>query len=75
VDGQSGFSDSNGEFFLRFSHSDSYPVAVLPDRSLNRSDYEVVQAPATATSQPEHSAEPLIIIVRPVIGAKPASKK
>ncbi len=74
VDGQSGFSDSNGEFFLRFSHSDTYPVAVLPDRSLNRTDYAIVQAPATATSQSEQSAAPILIIMRPLVVARPPSK-
>jgi len=69
VDGQTGFSDSDGEFFLRFPHSDTYPVAVLNERSLNRTDYEVVIAPATATSQPEKIAAPIIIVLRPMVPA------
>ncbi len=73
VDGQMGFSDSSGEFFLRFSHSDTYPVAVLLDRSLNRNDYEIVTAPTTATSQPEQSAAPIVIVVRPIV-PRPTSK-
>jgi hypothetical protein len=73
VDGQSGFSDSNGEFFLRFPHADTYPVAVLPERSLNRTDYEVVTAPASATSQPEQNAAPIIIVLRPIV-PRPTSK-
>jgi hypothetical protein len=73
VDGQMGFSDNSGEFFLRFSHSDTYPVAVLLDRSLNRNDYEIVTAPTTATSRPEQNAAPIVIIVRPSV-PKPASK-
>ena len=74
VDGQSGFSDSNGEFFLRFSHADTYPVAVLPERSLNRTDYEVVAAPTTATSQQEQSAAPIVIIVREIV-PRPTAKQ
>lgn len=74
VDGQMAFSDSSGEFFLRFSHAETYPVAVLPERSLNRTDYEVVQAPASATSQTEQSASPMVIIMRPVVATRPTSK-
>lgn len=66
VDGQSAYSDSAGRFFVRFSHGLQYPVAVIPERSLNPQAYRVVQVPVSVLAQPEDEASPMIIIVAPV---------
>lgn len=70
VDGKMTYSDSSGQFFLRFSKGQTYPVAVLIDQSLNRTAYQVVRAPVTATAELESAAPEIIIVVRPLISAK-----
>jgi hypothetical protein len=64
VDGQTAFSDSTGHFTLRFGKGLTYPLAVLPDRSLAAQYYQVVQAPVSATAETEDSVHPILIIVK-----------
>jgi hypothetical protein len=70
VDGKMTFSDSSGQFFLRFSKGETYPVAILVEQSLNRTAYQVAQAPVTATAELESIAPEIVIVVRPVITGK-----
>lgn len=64
VDGQTAFTDSTGHFQMRFGKGLTYPLAVLPDRSLATQYYEVVQAPVSATAETEDAARPVLIVVR-----------
>jgi len=64
VDGQTAFTDNTGHFFLRFSKGLTYPLAVLPDRSLSPQYYEVVQAPVSATAETEDMARQIVIVVK-----------
>lgn len=64
VDGQTAFTDNTGHFFLRFSKGLTYPLAVMPDRSLSPQYYEVVQAPVSATAETEDMAHQIVIIVK-----------
>ncbi len=66
VDGKMTYSDSSGQFFLRFRRGETYPLTVLIERSLNRTSYVVVQAPVTALADPESVASEIVIVVRPV---------
>jgi hypothetical protein len=63
VDGQTAFTDNTGRFFLRFRHGLTYPLAVLPDRSLSPQYYEVVQAPVSVLAQTEDIAHQVVIVV------------
>lgn len=64
VDGQTAFSDNTGHFFLRFDKGLTYPVVVLPERSLSAQYYQVVQAPVSATAETEDIAHPIVIVVK-----------
>jgi hypothetical protein len=64
VDGQTAFTDNTGHFFLRFSKGLTYPLAVLPDRSLSPQYYQVVQAPVSATAETEDMTHQIVIIVK-----------
>lgn len=64
VDGQTAFTDNTGHFFVRFSKGLTYPLAVLPDRSLSPQYYQVVQAPVSATAETEDMAQQIVIIVK-----------
>jgi hypothetical protein len=75
VDGQQTYSDSSGRFFLHFRRGETYPVAILLDRSINRGNYQVVQTPVTATAEPEETAPEITIILRPAVPAAPPAPK
>jgi hypothetical protein len=64
VDGQVAFTDNTGRFLLRFRKGLTYPLAVLPDRSLSPQYYEVVQAPVSVLAETNDIAHPVIIVVR-----------
>jgi len=64
VDGQTAFSDNTGHFFLRFDKGLTYPLAVLPDRSLSSQYYQVVQAPVSATAETDDIAHQIVIVLK-----------
>jgi hypothetical protein len=69
VDGRQTYSDSSGRFLLHFRKGQTYPVAVLLDRSLNRNNYEVVEAPVTATAESEEISSEITIVLRAAIAS------
>jgi hypothetical protein len=64
VDGQYVYSDSQGQFFLRFSRAGEYPLKVVAERSLRPGRCEVIRAPSTVRAEPEKTAQPVVIVVR-----------
>ncbi len=64
VDGQYVYSDSQGQFFLRFRRAGEYPLKVVTERSLNPGGCQIVRAPSTVRAEPEKTAPPVVIVVR-----------
>ncbi len=63
VDGQNAYSDSAGRFFLRFRRGEQYPVAIIPEQSLNSQMYRIVRAPVSVLTETEELAPTIIIVV------------
>jgi len=64
VDTQVAFSDTTGQFYLRFHHPGIYPVYVRPEQSIAPLPYAGVSVPVTAEAQSVENATPLVIVVR-----------
>jgi hypothetical protein len=64
VDTQRAFSDTTGQFYLRFSRPGTYPVYVRPEQSIAPLPYQAVRVPLTAEAQSPDSAAPIVIVVR-----------
>ncbi len=75
VDGQSAYTDSKGQFFMRFRRGETYPVSIVTERSLNQQVYEVVSAPVSALAELENEAQTIVIVVRRARGTREIPKK
>jgi len=64
VDAQTAFSDTTGQFYLRFRRPGIYPVYVRPEQSIAPLPYEAVRVPLTTEAQSPDSAAPIVIVVR-----------
>ncbi len=76
VDGQLAFSDTTGQFYVRFHKRGIFPVYVLAGQSLAPLPYVAVRVPVTAEAQPWETATPVQIVVRRVpAGSGPPSSR
>jgi hypothetical protein len=64
VDNQVAFSDTTGQFYLRFRRSGMFPVYVRPEQSIAPVPYAAVSVPVTAEAQAVENATPIVIVVR-----------
>jgi len=64
VDNQVAFSDTTGQFYLRFRRSGTFPVYVRPEQSIAPVPYAAVSVPVTAEAQAVENATPILIVVR-----------
>ncbi|MGH9521014.1 MAG: hypothetical protein ACRD3E_00620 [Terriglobales bacterium] len=64
IDGKVAFSDSNGEFLVRFSKHEMVAFTVLLKEFLTAREYDVVSAPTSVESARENSARPVSVILQ-----------
>ena len=64
VGGTTAFSDSRGRFFVRLSSKRAIPIRVALDEFIADGQYELVNAPASATPRAERESAPIRVVVR-----------
>jgi hypothetical protein len=63
IDGRLVYSDSQGEFFLRFKNRGEYPLTVATEYCLSPGLWKVVSAPAMALADKREKGTPVRIVV------------
>ena len=64
IDGQMVFSDSRGQFLVRFTKRKKVNFKVSLDDFLTATPYTIITAPASAETAPEEQAIPLTIVLQ-----------
>ncbi len=64
LDGQTVYSNTMGQFFLRLKNRGPYPLTVLPAQSLNPWGWQLVRAPASTMAESENTAHQVVVVVR-----------
>ena len=72
IEGQTVFTDSQGEFLLRVRKQKEYALHVLTDQFMFPGQYEVVSAPASVEGGTDEMAKPYEIVLRRVFPSQPA---
>ena len=67
VGGQLVYTNSSGEFFLRASHPQLFPLAVRTAEFLLPGEWQVVSAPAQVTAAEEEKSAAVDIVLRPAV--------
>jgi hypothetical protein len=64
VDSTFVYSDNSGQFYVRVSRKEDYPLKIAPGKSLSATEWEIVSAPSTVLAAPEGKVKAVVIVVR-----------